>query len=728
MAREWYSRPINSGYTVVDGTTTGNYNNGVPNTYVKTWMEYKVVSQDLVNNTTTIDVKLYSQVIDGGSASGMSSATTPNNYGYVGYDNGYKQYLNTTYDFNGYALNKFADSTLTIPHNPDGTKTITLQGAFATLSGTWAITGGSASASVTLPTIARKTQISSVTGTNYGYPTTIVLDRKASNLRELVTLSNGGTTLTLKNTSSADTTFTYTLNRSYTPNTAKPSSSTWTLTVTTYNGGTSIGSVTQSLTFTIRNDDTSYAPTLTATPTAAAYNDVIPSLGNDTLVMGYSKLQISANKANVSLKYNATIANRYVRFGNRYNVSGVNNSVYTSNLIEQSGDTLWEYVAVDSRGFQVSYAPDTGYPYWTPTAPTITITECYRGLSNQTASESGTYIWVTASVNYAYINGKNSCTLKAQANGFSQVTLTPNTRTAIATSASAQNAYQVTFTATDLFNTATESRQIPSEDVPLHIREGGKGVGIGAYCEGEGLVSVGYQFSGAIKSKGDRIFGTINLIDQASLEQGQYGVNTSDLRRVFSGLCRVKASTTYTCSFSTAKNTIVNYILAYDASGNQITWSSPTNQRPMAFTTPSGCAYVRVQFTNQTQNITPSDITNLQLEQGSSVSPYVPYAMDNVELTDRTRVQSLGEWINTLTIPSWARVIRIMPKVNGYNFPLHDYMVDALHATNNWVGDYESGTGYYHALFGLSGSTLTLGTITKSSGWSDVKFFVYVQG
>ena len=167
MAREWYSRPINSGYTIVDGTTTGNYNNGVPNTYVKTWMEYKVVSQDLVNNTTTIDAKLYSQVIDGGSSSGMSNTFTANNYGYVGYDNANKQYLSTTYDFNGYALNKFADSNITIPHNADGTKTITLQGSFSTLSGTWAITGGSASASVTLPTIAQKTELVSISGLGY---------------------------------------------------------------------------------------------------------------------------------------------------------------------------------------------------------------------------------------------------------------------------------------------------------------------------------------------------------------------------------------------------------------------------------------------------------------------------------------------------------------------------------------------------------------------------------
>ena len=208
MAREWYSRPVNSGYTYVDGVTTGNYNNGVPNTYVKTWMEYLVIQDDTdrANNRSRIDVKLYSQVIDGGSSSGMSSTYTANNYGYVGFDNANQAYLSTTYNFNNFALNKFADATLIIPHNADGTKSITLQGAFQTLSGTWAITGGSASTSVTLTTIPKGTEITSVYGTNYGVPTSFYMSRKSSNFREQVTMTNGSLPTTSSLTKSASRT------------------------------------------------------------------------------------------------------------------------------------------------------------------------------------------------------------------------------------------------------------------------------------------------------------------------------------------------------------------------------------------------------------------------------------------------------------------------------------------------------------------------------------------
>ena len=497
MAREWYSRPINSGYTVVDGTTTGNYNNGVPNTYVKTWMEYLVIQNDTdkANNRSRIDVKLYSQVIDGGSSTGMSSATTANNYGYVGFDNANQQYLNTTYNFNNFALNKFADATLTIPHNADGTKTITLQGAFQTLSGTWAITGGSASKSITLPAIDmyKPTLMASFTGQNYGYQSTLILERQASNLRENVTLSYGGTTLTLKTTSSSATTITFTVDRQYTPNTAYPSNSDWTLTIATYNGSTLIGTMTYTKRFSIRSDDTSYKPTLTAQPVASAVNETVTVLGTDTIALGYSKLKISANKANVSTKYGATISQRYVRFGGRYNVSGVNNTEYVSNLIEQGSDTSWAYVVVDSRGFESEWVTGS-YPYYTVTPPRLTINECYRGNSDGTANESGTYIWATVTYDRDSINGKNAIRYKkGQVAGFSAVELYQTTRVALATSASAQSAYTVTFTIQDYFNTTTITRQIPSEDIPFSIREGGNGVGIGSYPVTNGACVFGYH-------------------------------------------------------------------------------------------------------------------------------------------------------------------------------------------------------------------------------------------
>lgn len=142
MAR---TTPVNSGYTIINGTTHGT--NG---SKVDTWIEYKVLAQSVQNNTSQVRVVLYSQ-------STVSSSTrwdVAENFGYVGYNNANKQYLSTTYDFSNNKINKFGDYTFTIPHNADGTKTISLQGAWSTSHSTY-ISGGNVSASVTLPAIPR---------------------------------------------------------------------------------------------------------------------------------------------------------------------------------------------------------------------------------------------------------------------------------------------------------------------------------------------------------------------------------------------------------------------------------------------------------------------------------------------------------------------------------------------------------------------------------------------
>mgnify|MGYP007122074453 CR=1 FL=1 len=151
--------PINTGYSWKEGTTTGSYNMN----YVKTWMEW-LVTTDSVNNRSIINVKMYSQVIQGGSASDMAKWTTAEDFGYAGYDNANKVYRNTAYDFNNYNRNCFADATLYVPHNDDGTKSITLQTAFTTHSST--VTGGSVSENLTLTATPRGTELISVTGRN----------------------------------------------------------------------------------------------------------------------------------------------------------------------------------------------------------------------------------------------------------------------------------------------------------------------------------------------------------------------------------------------------------------------------------------------------------------------------------------------------------------------------------------------------------------------------------
>ena len=475
MAREWYSRPINAGYTVIDGTTTGSYDMN----YVKTWMEYKE-TVDQANNRSTVHVLLYSQVIDGGASSNLAIYTTPYDAGWAGYDNANRQWYNTAYNFNNKALNKFCDKTLTILHDADGTKTITLQAGFTTKSSS--VTGGSASGSVTLTATPQKSVITSIVGANYGYPCTVNITRYASSFREEVRITGVGTA---KTTSESSATFTFTLPRDYTPNTTNPCSNTFEFVCETFDGATSLGTTSYSATFEIANGDTAYLPTF-ANPTVSVVNSVV-ALSNDTAVAGTSKIDVSAALADVSTKFNATIVTRQVEFADGLVVSGGQTS-HESNVISAPGSFGWEYVVTDSRGFTSRY--QGSYTVLAQVTPELTDIECFRGDSLGNPLANGTYIWAKAKHKIASYGGHNTATATA-AIGLDSVSLPHNTLTCVKNNASADTSYTVTLTITDLLSSAEYTQNILSQAIPINIKKGGNGVAIGKHAE----ISNGIEFA-----------------------------------------------------------------------------------------------------------------------------------------------------------------------------------------------------------------------------------------
>lgn len=695
---------VNTGYTEVTGSTTGNYNMN----YVRTWMEYKVLdhtASDVSANQTRIDVKLYSQVQQGGSSSGMAYGDAQQ-YGHAGYDGtNYADYT-TAYNFNNFALNCFFDGVLTIPHNADGTRSVTLQASFTTISTT--ISGGSVTTGqIVLPDFPRATTISNIMYLNYGYNTQVTLSRQANTLTDEVIVSDG--VGTVKATSSTATTFTFSIDRSKAPNIAYPSAKSFTLTVKTYNGAVLVGTNTYTYSWQINPDDIgNWKPTFTA-PTAAAYNDVIPEL-NTTAVKGYSKIRVTAAPSAITCKYGATVASRVVAFDNGQSISSLTANPVTSNIITTSGTHTWSYTITDSRGFTQSASgtisfgstinlgttltsvsnryynkqatfelsrkastlrekvtvSKTGYsqvakntdngatnfvftiPYafngtelvpniafpsasmititietysgstkiatntytqswqlsadskadfeptfttptssplnelypsldtspktavakyskirvvaspssvsykhgasvasrvvtfdvgwsddgnsktnfdsciidsagrhtWTYTvtdsrglsksvsgyvdvigytAPRLSVLECYRGLSDQSASDSGTYVWATVTYDRDTLNGHNAISYKkGQVGTMTAVELQNNTRIMLCSNAVSTNTYAVTFTVRDLLDETIVRADIPAEYVDFSIREGGHGTGIGALATEEGILRVGY--------------------------------------------------------------------------------------------------------------------------------------------------------------------------------------------------------------------------------------------
>lgn len=146
MAR---TTPVHSGYTIIQGTTTGS------SAYkADTWVEYTIASQSVQNNQTRIIAYFYTAL-----ASGQTSGTYDNQ------DGGECQYFKVNgvsgtiywndgpYDYRSSTPMLIAKFDGYITHNEDGSKTITIAGSYSTKSSY--ISGGNISANVTLPTIDR---------------------------------------------------------------------------------------------------------------------------------------------------------------------------------------------------------------------------------------------------------------------------------------------------------------------------------------------------------------------------------------------------------------------------------------------------------------------------------------------------------------------------------------------------------------------------------------------
>lgn len=367
-------------------------------------------------------------------------------------------------------------------------------------------------------------ELTGVSNRYYGYASTFSINRLSSGFREQVTMTNGSTTLTLKTTSTADASFSYTLDRSYTPNTTKPSSSTWIVSVATYSGSTLIGTYTYSHSWQINSNDTNYAPTLSANPTTEAYNDVISALSTDTAVAGYSKINVKANKTNVSLKYSATVASRVVTFSNGSSASA-DQTNHISSIINSAGTVTWTYVVTDSRGYTVT---KTGsYNVIGYNAPVITA-NVYRGNSSGTAQDGGPYIFVTATATYDSLGSHNSVTLKANVDGGTDTTITSGTRATLKTNADASTSYTINVKATDLIQTVSRPYKVYAKDLPLNIAVNGKGVGIGEKATSDGSLKIGYT----TKFSSDAVFtGTTSIKYQgtkATYSMIKFKDNTSD--------------------------------------------------------------------------------------------------------------------------------------------------------------------------------------------------------
>lgn len=443
-------------------------------------LECSESSYSVANNNSVVSYKL-------------TMATAANSFtGYSDYRttisisiNGSSVYsYNASRDFNASAASSYSEvlksGTVTVAHNSDGTKTCACAASVTVASGTYSPGSASISQNLTLTTIPRASSISA-SGQYIGSPVSISISRASSSFTHDLTYSFAGHTGTVATGVATSYSWTPSLS-TFGPYIPSSTSGTCTITCTTKNGSTTVGTSTTSFTLYLAD---SVKPTVSSGWETASYVNSGGASSFAAYVQGYSKLRITFNASKITHGAGASLSKYRLTVGGK-NYDSTSTTV-TSDTLTSSGSVSYTVYVYDSRNRYTSYTGSiTVYVY---AAPTISSSSIFRSNASGTADSSGAYISVKASTSVSSVNGLNSGTLRTRyrpsgGSWSGWTTLTPGTASVIGGALSPTTTYIVAIELTDTMgNTATTQATIPTESVTFNLLEGGNGAAFGKYAE-----------------------------------------------------------------------------------------------------------------------------------------------------------------------------------------------------------------------------------------------------
>ena len=374
----------------------------------------------------------------------------------------------------------------TVNHASDGSKSLTISAVFnirATLSGTYygSIT---ASATITLDSIPRASSVSAANAT-MGSATSISISRASSSFTHTLTYTFGSATGTIVTKTTA-TSVSWTPPVSLASQIPKAVTGTCTITCTTYNGSTNIGSKTCTLTLTV---PASVKPTITSLTAARVDGDVPSSWG--IYVQTKSKAKLTINGASGS--YGSTIT-AYSISGGGYTTTA---SSFTTGFLNSSGTITFSATVTDSRG-RTSAAATVSITVQAYAPPTFQSYLSQRCLSSGTINEDGTYIRGLLTFQFSSCGGKNTVSgsikyKRTTVSTWEAVSAAFTSGAAVVFGSggiSTEYSYDVQYTLTDAFSSVSIQDIISTAAVVMDFKQGGKGVAVGKVAEKDNCFEV----------------------------------------------------------------------------------------------------------------------------------------------------------------------------------------------------------------------------------------------
>ena len=453
---------------------SGNF--ATDNTYIVYWIEIIQNSQNIVNNTTNVTVKVWCKRTNTGYT------TTGNGTCYCTINGTqYSASITSSQSITSTPRELFT-KTMDIAHNPDGTKTLSTS---ARITHSRFSSTGTGSYNQVLTSIPRVSTFSLNTSTVTLGSTalTVTINKSSSSFTHKVYYKFGNINVLKYDGSGTSTSFTPSISDcSQIPNAV---SGTGQIVVETYNGSTKLGQNSANITLKVPD---SVKPSFNSLVAELVANGINTSYG---YVQNKSQCKLSISGSVGS--YGSSITNYYISGGG---FTG-NSATATTGVLTQSGSITFSAYVTDSRGRKSDTKTVTinVKEYANPKILEFTAQRC---LANGQLDEDGTYAKVYTNYSYSNLSGSNSLTAsmmyrKTGDSTFVKCAEKPVQGGTIVIGSGKLDttfAYEVRFELKDNFTTIGQSVTVATSFVTLDFRKGGKGIAIGKASEKDGLFDI----------------------------------------------------------------------------------------------------------------------------------------------------------------------------------------------------------------------------------------------
>ena len=441
-------------------------------------LDWSITGQSISNNRSTISLDLW--IYDG---TGYSQNETANEAYYI--IQGEKRWNPYNYSTTGWY--KLGSKSITVNHNTDGTKSVTLTAEWdCGFDSSYTPRHLSLSDTVTLTTIPRASVVSAAKTGTLGTALAISLNRKSENFTDKLYYKIGSNSAVLI-TNDAGTSYSWTPPINLATN--APNSATLQVAIisNTYNGDNYVGRSECQVMLSVPE---SVAPTL-----SVAISDptgVHETYGGYVQLRSKLKVELTASGAQGS-----TTKSYSIKVGNIY---ASNSSSGTTDYLPNSGTLGITCTVTDSRGRTASQSQNiTVLAYSRPTITAISAARCNQ---DGTANRAGIYGKVTFSASITPLSNINTASYAAQyrevgadswstADSPSSGDFAP-ADVSVVFPADKNKRFEVRVVATDAFESIGSSiRDLPAAYALYHLAKHLISVGIGRLCDKANAFQVG---------------------------------------------------------------------------------------------------------------------------------------------------------------------------------------------------------------------------------------------